>query len=597
MEKSIKYAGFFVRILAFIVDIAISVYIIDLVVGLNRFPVISLVILWLYFTIAITLWKTTIGGKLFNIEVRSEEGNNLSFLKASIRYVVSILPFVLYIYLRDMQFTLSPLPSPELQMLPQLILFLPPFVMLFTKKKQMLHDIAAKSVVVDLSKAGAGTVNGEHSKNASERMKKREAKSVLPKGVMHYGQMTLRSVGIVLSLFFGGYILIYGLVFYMIGKAKTEAYNRSFYTTYPTQDFNDSRILFYKKELERYSKEFIEAKGMYEIFAADVKKDLALNCIEAALKEHNVTNWIKMGSGFRKNARNKFANSEERIELAKRNEDWMGRHFYDYDLNDVNHIVDQIANIWEKDKNKQTCDALMPVEKMFDTLFMPKYIKNREEALARYKYELKTAKPGDYLDPSFYRNIVNIQTAWLNQLKSHNPNALKLLHEQKAKELRKREEAEKLRLQKALWECATKNSYFPLGFFEGVDANIRNEQGQTPLMVAAMKMHYNCIYYLDYAKVDVYLKDNEGRSAYDYIPSPANREEKMFADRTKAALRMLEAYQVVRREARIVHASYTNRTDIVTITIKNRKCSEFRFPSYIKCYDLNPDGKSFDSAK
>ena len=38
------------------------------------------------------------------------------------------------------------------------------------------------------------------------------------------------------------------------------------------------------------------------------------------MKKHNEANWIDVGSGFRKNARNKYADTEEKINKAKKNE-------------------------------------------------------------------------------------------------------------------------------------------------------------------------------------------------------------------------------------------------------------------------------------
>ena len=430
-DEKIVYAGFWTRFLAFVIDIVLISLIIS-VMKLTMIPFVGFVLIWLYFALSISRWGTTAGGKLLGIEFYSEEGNRLSFLKASLRWFVSMLPFIIYQLLREMQHTMSPPPSPEVQMLPQLIFILAPFVMFLTRKRQMLHDMAVKSIVVDVNKASI---------KAKEHQTVKTGEDFPPKPI-YYGRMAIRIVGVVLFLIMGGYVVLYTSVFYKLGKAKTEAYNQSFHTAYQTENFNDSRILFYQKELERYSKDFIEAEGMYDIFAADVKRDLALNCIKVALKEHNVTDWIDMGDAFRKNARNKFANNETTIKKAKANEDWMGRHFYDYDLNDVNHIEDQIANVWEKDKNKETCDALMPVEKMFEQRFMPSYIANREEATGRYRWELAHAKSGSYPKPSFYREQVATQTAWLKTLKLHNPEAVRILSEHKAEEARQKREAE-----------------------------------------------------------------------------------------------------------------------------------------------------------
>ena len=583
-NNKIKYASFWTRLLAFIVDIAV-IFLIASSIKLTRLPFVGFIALWLYFALSISRWGTTVGGKLLGIEFYSEEGNRLSFLKASLRWFVSMLPFIIYRFIREMQYTMSPPPSPEVQMLPQFIFILAPFVMFFTQKRQMLHDMAVKSIVADVNKASI---------KAKEHQTVKREESFPPKPI-YYVRMAIRIIGMVLFLIVGGYMVFYTFVFYKLGKAKTEAYDQSFHTTYHTKDFNDSRILFYQKELERYSNDFIEAEGMYDIFAADVKRDLALNCIEAALREHNVTDWIELGDAFRKNARNKFANNETKIRKAKANEDWMGRHFYDYDLNDVNHIEDQIASIWEKDKNKETCDALMPVEKMFEQRFMPRYIANREEAIGRYRWELADAKFGSYPKPSFYRKQVFTQSSWLKTLKLHNPEAVRILSAHKAEEARQKREAEakrkkreKEKKQKALWQCVEENRCPASSFFRGMNANIKNEQGQTPLMVAAQNGYYYAIESLAEANVDVWTQDSEGKTAFDYIKKPTSREEWIYSSRVYGALRVLEVRQIVKDKAEIVHYSYKYNTDMLSITIKGAQCEDFVFPKHTKCTYMKP---------
>ena len=141
---------------------------------------------------------------------------------------------------------------------------------------------------------------------------------------------------------------------------------------YQTNDFNDSRIIFYQKELELYSKEFIEAEGMYDIFAMDTKKDLALGCIQYFIRRKNRDGWINESSNYRKNARNKYANTEDKIQKAKKNSDYMDRHFYTFDLNMVDDIEDEITQVWS-DKNDSICENKVPANKLYD-IFIKKYI-------------------------------------------------------------------------------------------------------------------------------------------------------------------------------------------------------------------------------
>ena len=152
-NKDVIYAGFFTRLLATVVDLFVISVILNIVkVALDTKSILILVVVWwLYTTLMIVKWKTTIGGKLFGIEILDSEQNPLSFTLASLRFIVSITPFLLYILLRGIQYDMILPPSPTVQQLPQLLFFLPPLLMLFTQKKQMIHDLLVHSIVVDIN--------------------------------------------------------------------------------------------------------------------------------------------------------------------------------------------------------------------------------------------------------------------------------------------------------------------------------------------------------------------------------------------------------------------------------------------------------------
>jgi uncharacterized RDD family membrane protein YckC len=405
-NSAIIYAGFFTRLLATAVDL----FIVSLILGTATFAIgtksilIAIAVWWIYNTVMLIKWKATIGGKLFGIEVLDSELEPLSFKSASYRFILSITPFVLYILIRGMQHDMALAPSPTIQQLPQLLFFLPPLLMFFTHKKQMIHDLLVHSIVVDKSEM----------KHAEEEKK----------SIRYAGQKFLRIIGTLVFLILAGYLIVYTSIFFTLAKQSHNAYNASFERHYTVNDYNDSRIIFYNQELEASTRKFIEGEGMYDIFEADVKNDLALNCIEYFLaREHNVSDWIDMGSGFRKNARNKYANNETEIEKAKKNEDHMGRYFYYYDLNDVNGLEEDIANKWGKNANTQTCQKMLPVDQMY-TMFITRYIKNREEALERYKREYQHAKPSGVLDKSFYKKEIEKTSGWLEMLYKKYPGYL-----------------------------------------------------------------------------------------------------------------------------------------------------------------------------
>ena len=572
-ERNIVYAGFWTRFLAFVIDMFV-LYLPLLAIVENNLPLLAqfslvpILIFWLYFAVSIAKWRTTIGGKLLGIEISSDDGDNLSFLKASIRVIISLLPFVLYRLVREMQYTMSPPPSPAVQMLPQLIFILAPFVMYASQKRKMLHDMAAKSIVI------------------ATRKKISEATS--SSKYLSGAQQIVKFVLTLIIVLFGAYILIYTGVFFTLAQGKHEAYNQSFHMKYHTDDYNDTRIQFYQKELDRYSREFIEAEGMYDIFAADTKRDLALNCIEAALKDHNVSDWIDMGSNFRKNARNKYADTEARIKKAKANEDWMGRHFYDYDTNDVNHIEEKIANIWEPKKNVKTCDALMPIEEMYGA-FIDQYIPNRFEALATSCGEY-VAFPYEYVDKPF-DNCGNKQTKqWLNLLQKKHPGVLQRWKQQQRDVAKKRKEKEKQKkaqeryaLQQFIFSALSSDKSLPY-IPSGMDiSRMQNDQGENPLMFAIKKRLTSYFTFDTLAEHthDFSIEDKSGKTVRDYLSTARDGGWK-YAD--KVFLCLL-GYEAKKLGGDIPSWSINNSH--VAFDLVHLSCDKLHYPKSYECRDID----------
>ena len=129
----------------------------------------------------------------------------------------------------------------------------------------------------------------------------------------------------------------------------------------------------------------------------------------------------------------------------------------------------------------------------------------------------------------------------------------------------------------------TSGRTYGLSYFNGINANIRNEAGQTPLMLASANGHTYVVEMLGKAQVDVWAKDNDGKTAFDYIKVPTNSREKMFSDRMYGSLRMLEVRQIIRGKASFVLLDYKNTTDILKIVIQDALCQDFKFPKNTQC--------------
>lgn len=128
-EGASIYPSFLKRLAAFIIDMVIcnlGIVILALVVGMGSeqmLNLIGLVIVWLYFSLQeSSSAQATLGKKWLGIKVCDDENNKLSFLHATGRHAGKLLSSILLIG----------------------------FIMAaFTEKKQGLHDIMAKTFVVN----------------------------------------------------------------------------------------------------------------------------------------------------------------------------------------------------------------------------------------------------------------------------------------------------------------------------------------------------------------------------------------------------------------------------------------------------------------
>ena len=145
--------------------------------------------------------------------------------------------------------------------------------------------------------------------------------------------------------------------------------------------------------------------------------------------------------------------------------------------------------------------------------------------------------------------------------------------------------------EKRLWGSAQTGAVGGIGYFEGVDGNIKNKKGQTPLMVAVKNGHTDVVLALSEATVNVWEEDNTGKTAYDYINVPTNRKEKMYSDRMYWALHILEVEQIVKVKGKIIEYGYEKDTDRLSILIKGARCEDFIFPKWTECQALKASSK------
>lgn len=137
--------------------------------------------------------------------------------------------------------------------------------------------------------------------------------------------------------------------------------------------------------------------------------------------------------------------------------------------------------------------------------------------------------------------------------------------------------------EKKIWKSAQTGAVGGINYFKNLNANIKNEEGQTPLMIAVKNGYTDVVRSFDVAIVNVHEEDYEGKTAFDYIKIPTSREEDMYSRRMYGALRTLEVLQIIRGKAKVLQYSYKNDTDMLAIIIKGKACDSFLFPKNTQC--------------
>ena len=209
MNNTIKYAGFFTRLIAFLLDVIVAfilLSIIKIIFIIDSSNAIVLVLFWwLYSSLMLSSsWEATLGKKLMSIRVLSLDMKRLSFKQATLRYVLSLVSTAF---------------------------ILPVFMMFFTKKRQTFHDYFAKNLVIDNAYNYEGIDDSIKYATPSNKLSLSILKNAPRLRVIFAILFVLASIPFIFIL---GQSLIMASVFAYIGYGKQQAYNQSFYTKYST---------------------------------------------------------------------------------------------------------------------------------------------------------------------------------------------------------------------------------------------------------------------------------------------------------------------------------------------------------------------------
>jgi len=139
-------------------------------------------------------------------------------------------------------------------------------------------------------------------------------------------------------------------------------------------------------------------------------------------------------------------------------------------------------------------------------------------------------------------------------------------------------------LNSKLWKLAKTKKFCKKNDFKNVNANIYNEDGLTPLMIAAQYYNDMFIDCMQQAKADVTLQDYNGKTAFEYIKKPQNQMEQIAASRTYNALRILEIHQIIGNKADIIKEEINPKKHYYKLYIEGAKCEVFSLPDDVICF-------------
>ncbi len=178
-------------------------------------------------------------------------------------------------------------------------------------------------------------------------------------------------------------LLVSSILFSMKNSTRLKVqkhYEKSFHTTSYSNDFNDSKIIFYKSEIEKSSKAYMDANDDYALFRAFSEKEIGLKCIKVLLSKHtDNANIYKLSEAFSKNSRNKYAQTKSLIAKYKEND----THFKNREFSYTSGITQSFSRFLDTNM-PNSCEEKVSVEKMY-RLFLPIYIKKKEMEIDRYK--------------------------------------------------------------------------------------------------------------------------------------------------------------------------------------------------------------------
>lgn len=213
-------------------------------------------------------------------------------------------------------------------------------------------------------------------------------------------------------------------------KSMQLKYEKTYTATYPNTSFNDeaenklaaevektdARMVFYQREIEKATRDFIEADNAYGVFEADVKREFALSCMIKILTETMGKKFVSFHqvSGYKRNARNEYVNATNSKGRSMNNEALVKKNssLYSYPL------ASGYGSYMLDHDFPDRCSKKMSVDSMYEK-YLPIYLEAKENYM---KKRLASARKEDhsYVRLTKYADEVFIWIDTVNKRKSVN---------------------------------------------------------------------------------------------------------------------------------------------------------------------------------
>ncbi len=321
------YASFFIRIVATFIDTLIMLFpltIIDFLFGEESIVTIILsILLWGMYTsyMISSNFRGTIGKKLLGLEVVDLHLEQLTFKKALVRYLWSLISYTL---------------------------ILPLFVIFFTKKKQTFHDYYANTVVIDKYKMSNSNI--DHKIRTTRKF----------------------AVAGIITLFIVLLIPLFPYIYFFISYSQNLNNQREniYRIVHKLPDQNDTVLTIYNKKLVDINKEFLKEKSEYAFFKLKIQEEFLLNCVRKRYEVLGNEVYLRDARYFVENVRNlQIQNNEQLINTVKKYKKAYLDRYLGLEPNLINGSIEQV----QVNTKNHMCDVNTSINKIYDS-FLIKYL-------------------------------------------------------------------------------------------------------------------------------------------------------------------------------------------------------------------------------